>query len=53
MHISEMQQKIKKESSAFEIIAFEVVAQILHIAAGILDIGGQYVSKHSYDLWSQ
>ena len=28
MHISEMQQKIQKEFSVFQIIAFEVVAEI-------------------------
>ena len=27
MHISEMQEKIKKKSSAFQILAFEVVAE--------------------------
>ena len=39
MHISEMHQKIQKKSFASEKISFEIVAEILHIAAGILVIG--------------
>ena len=47
MHISEMESKIDKKSSVFEIKVFEVVGENLDIAAGRVVIGGQCVSKHS------
>ena len=39
MHISEMQWKIEKKIFVFAMLVFEIVAEILHIAAGILVIG--------------
>ena len=38
MHIAEMQQKMEKKSFFSGIMAFEIVAEILHIDAGILVI---------------
>ena len=39
MHIWEMQEKIQKKFFVSEIMAFEIVAEILHNATGILVIG--------------
>ena len=36
MHISEMQEKIHKKSFIFEIMAFDKLREIVHIATGIL-----------------
>ena len=47
MHISEMEQKIKKKSSVFHIKSFEVAAENSAYCAGILVIGSQCVNKQS------
>ena len=39
MHISEMQKKIQTKSFVSEIVAFEIVAENLHIAVGVFVIG--------------
>ena len=47
MHILEMEWKIQKKSSVFEIKRLKLLQKTLRIAAGILVIGGQCVSKQS------
>ena len=42
-----MEWKIQKKSSAFEIRRLKLLEKILRIAAGILFIGSQSVSKQS------
>ena len=45
MHISEMQLKIYKKSFIFEVMAFELLREIVHIATGIIIMGSQRVNK--------
>ena len=47
MHISEMKKKSTKSLFVFEIMAFELVREIVHIATGILVVGSQRVYKQS------
>ena len=46
MHISEMQEKVHKNSFAFEII-LNLLREIVHIATGILVVGSQRVKERS------
>ena len=47
MHILEMEWKIQEKSSVFQIRRLKLFPKILQIAAGILVIGSQCVSKQS------
>ena len=47
MHISEMQKEIDKKCFVFEIMTFDLLREIAHIARGILVVGSQRVKEQS------